>query len=92
MHHYFTHYRNNKIKTTYFFHKASTYLALYKKQSVEKEGGKNSTNFLLFFMKNVILSSSDRPFGQFWDYGNDNVSLSVTQVSKSNPHSKLELL
>ena len=43
-------------------------------------------------MKNVILSSSDRPFGQFWDYGNDNVSLSVTQVSKSNPHSKLEPL
>ena len=48
--------------------------------------------FYFFFMKNVILSSSDRPFGQFWDYGNDNVSLSVTQVSKSNPHSKLELL
>ena len=29
-------------------------------------------------MKNVILSTGDRPFGQFLDYGDDNVSLSVT--------------
>ena len=50
-------------------------LHIFQEKKMQKRGVYLLT---LAAMKNVILSTGDRPFGQFLDYGDDNVSLSVT--------------